>query len=360
MRLEDLDTPALLVDLDGLEDNLDRYQRYFDEHDIGLRPHIKTHKCVAIAHMQMRRGAIGITCQKLGEAEVMAAGGVDRDILIPYNIIGAQKLARLVALARTSASSVESDTRLTVAADSEYTVQGLAEVAAEAGVTLGVVVELDRGRTGVGSPMAAAALGEKIDQTPNIELRGIMSMPATPNMRPLIQETLAHFDRKGLPHPIVSGGSTPGAFMAHEIPELTEYRAGEYPVGGVGHLRRGTHSVDQCAGRVLMTVVSRPTADRAILDGGSKSLSAAVHRQEDGSSIMGHIVEYPQAVFSGASEEHGQVDLSACDDKPQIGEQVQVLPVHPCPCFNEHDQIFAVRRGRVEAVWPVDARGQIR
>ena len=104
-----------------MEDNLDRYQRYFDEHGIGLRPHIKTHKCVAIAHLQMRRGAIGITCQKLGEAEVMAAGGVNRDILIPYNIIGAQKLARLVALAR--------DTRLTVAADSEYTVQGLAAAA---------------------------------------------------------------------------------------------------------------------------------------------------------------------------------------------------------------------------------------
>ena len=346
MRVEDLDTPALLVDLDGLEDNLDRYQRYFDEHGIGLRPHIKTHKCVAMAHLQMRRGAIGITCQKLGEAEVMVAGGVDRDILIPYNIIGVQKLAR--------------QTRLTVAADSAYTVQGLAEATAEADVTLGVVVELDRGRTGVGSPAAAVALGEKIDRATNIELRGIMSMPATPDMRPLIQETVAQFDRKGLPHPIVSGGSTPGAFMAHEIPELTEYRAGEYPVGGVGHLRRGTHSVDQCAGRVLMTVVSRPTAGRAILDGGSKSLSAAVYRTEDGSSIMGHIVEYPQAVFCGASEEHGQVDLSACDDKPQIGEQVQVLPVHPCPCFNEHDQIVAVRGGRVEAFWPVDARGQIR
>ena len=221
MRIEDLDTPALLVDLDGLEDNLDRYQRYFDEHGIGLRPHIKTHKCVAIAHLQMRRGAIGITCQKLGEAEVMAEGGVDRDILIPYNIIGVQKLARLVVLAR--------DTRLTVAADSEYTVQGLAVAASEANVTVGVVVELDRGRTGVGSPKAAAALGEKIDQAPNIELRGIMSMPATPDMRPLIQETLAHFDRKGLPHPIVSGGSTPGAFMAHEIPELTEYRSRRVP-----------------------------------------------------------------------------------------------------------------------------------
>ena len=100
MRIEELDTPALIVDLEGLEDNLDRYQSYFDQHGIGLRPHIKTHKCVAIAHMQMRRGAIGITCQKLGEAEIMAAGGIDGDILIPFNIIGRQKLERLTALAR--------------------------------------------------------------------------------------------------------------------------------------------------------------------------------------------------------------------------------------------------------------------
>ena len=126
MRIEDIDTPALIVDLDGLEDNLDRYQRYFDEHGIGLRPHIKTHKCLAIAHMQMRRGAMGITCQKLGEAEVMAAGGIDGDILIPFNIVGRHKLERLVALARRA--------RLTVAADSEYTVQGLSAAVAAAGV----------------------------------------------------------------------------------------------------------------------------------------------------------------------------------------------------------------------------------
>lgn len=352
MRVEDLDTPALIVDLDGLEDNLDRYQQYFDEHGIGLRPHIKTHKCVAIAHMQMRRGAMGITCQKLGEAEVMVAGGVDRDILIPFNIIGRQKLQRLVALARR--------TRLTVAADSEYTVQGLAEAVAAAGVEVGVIVELDCGRTGIGPPAAAAALAAKIDQAPGIELRGIMSMPATLAQRPLIQETLALFDQQGLPHPIVSGGSTPGAFKAHEIPELTEYRAGEYPVGGVGHLKGGTHSVEQCAGRVLMTVVSRPGENRAILDGGSKSLSGATYPEQDGSSSMGHIVEYPDARIAGASEEHGHVDLSACVQKPVIGERVQVLPVHPCPCFNEHDEIIAVRQGEVEAIWPVDARGRIR
>jgi len=352
MRVEDLDTPVLIVDLDALEENLDRYQRYFTEHKIGLRPHIKTHKTLAIAHQQMKRGAIGITCQKLGEAEVMVAGGVDQDVLIPYNIIGADKLDRLMALSRR--------TRLTVAADSAYTVEGLSAAAHRASATLGVIVELGvGGRAGVPTPQAALELARQIAHAPGLELRGIMAFPTSAQTRPVIQETLALFDKDGLPHPIVSGGSTASALLAHEVPELTEHRAGEYCVGGVGHLRRGTHTVAQCALRVLMTVVSRPTPDRAILDGGSKSLSASVI-QDDGHPSMGYIVEYPQARFSGASEEHGHVDVSACDPKPRIGERVQVLPVHPCPCVNEHDELVAVRQGRVEAVWPISARGKIR
>ena len=119
MHIDDLDTPFLLVHLDALEENLDRAQAYCDEHHVGLRPHIKTHKCLAISRMQMDRGAMGIVCQKLGEAEVMVDGGVDRDVLIPYNIVGRIKLERLAALAPR--------TRLTVAADSEYTARGLSE-----------------------------------------------------------------------------------------------------------------------------------------------------------------------------------------------------------------------------------------
>ena len=350
MRVEELDTPVLIVDLDGLEENLDRYQRYFDEHGIGLRPHIKTHKSLAIAHRQMQRGAMGIACQKLGEAEVMVGGGISRDILIPYNIMGRQKLERLAALARQA--------RMTVAADSEYTVRGLAETARSAGVEIGVVVELERGRTGVPTPQGAVELARLIDAETGLELRGVMIMPSALESRPFIEETLELFDRDGLAHPMVSGGSTPTAMLAHEIPALTECRVGEYCVGGVGHLRRGTHSLEQCALRVVTTVVSRPTADRAILDGGSKTFSAAVLRGDAG--CMGHVVEYPEARFTGASEEHGNVDVSACEQKPQIGERVQVLPVHPCPTFNEHDEIVAVRQGRVEAIWPVHARGRIR
>ena len=351
MDLKDLDTPVLTVDLDGLEDNLDRYQRYFDQHQIGLRPHIKTHKSLAVAHMQMARGAMGITCQKLGEAEVMAGGGITGDIFIPYNIIGRQKLERLAALCRRA--------EMTVAADSTYTVDGLSQAAAAAGPQLKVAVELAQGRTGVETAQAALELGQHIDASPGLELRGLMIMPANQQVRPFLQEALELFDRAGLPHPMVSGGSTPSALQAHTIPELTEFRAGEYPVGGAAHLRNGTHTLAQCCLRAVMTVVSRPTADRAILDGGSKTLSAAT-MPVDGHTSMGYIVEYPQARFTGASEEHGHVDVSACDPKPQIGERVQVLPVHPCPTINEHDQIIALRQGKVEAIWPVHARGQIR
>ncbi len=353
MHLDELDTPHLLVDLDGLEDNLDRYQAYFSEHGIGLRPHIKTHKCLAIAHMQMARGAMGITCQKLGEAEVMVTGGVDRDVLIPFNIIGRPKLERLTALTRR--------TKLTVAADSQITIRGLSEATSAANVSVGVVIELGGGgRCGVETPELAGELAALVDSLPGVELRGVMIMPAPPAIRPFLQECLSQLDAKGLEYPIVSGGSTPSAFTAHEIPELTEYRAGEYPVGGMKHLQLGTHTVEQCAVRVLMTCVSRPTADRAIFDGGSKSMSGAVFADEERGSLMGHIIEFPEARFSGASEEHAHVDVSHCEARPQIGDRVRVIPVHPCPTFNEHDLIAAVRGDRVEAFWPVHARGAIR
>lgn len=353
MRVEDLDTPVAIIDLDALEENLDRYQQYFDRHGIGFRPHIKTHKTLAIAQMQMRRGAIGLTCQKLGEAEVMVAGGLAVDILIPFNIVGRRKLDRMAALARQA--------RVTVAVDSEPTVRGLSDVAAGEGVSVGVVVELETGanRTGAASPADAVALARLIDRLPGLELRGVMGFPTRPDCRPVLQETIELFRADGLPCPVVSGGSTKCALQAHEIPELTEYRAGEYAVGGAGHLRDGRHDVAQCALRVLMTVVSRPTEGRAILDGGSKTLSASVLK-DDRADSMGYIVDYPAARFYGASEEHGHVDVSECDSKPRIGERVQVIPVHPCPCVNEHDELVAVRAGRVESIWPVDARGKIR
>ena len=353
MRVEELDTPTLTIDLDALEENLDRYQRYYTEHGIGLRPHIKTHKTLAIAAKQMAKGAIGLTCQKIGEAEVMVAGGLAVDILIPFNIVGKQKLERLVALA--------TQTRLTVAADSEYTIRGLAEAFAKARVPVGVIVEIECGmnRTGVSTPQGALELAKLIDKSKGLELRGFMGYPTPPESRPILQETVALFDKAGLSREMVSGGSTRHAMEAHLLPELTEYRIGEYPTGGEGHLRAGRHTVEQCALRVQATVISKPTADRVILDAGSKTMSASTFQAPHGIS-MGYIVQYPDARFYGASEEHGHIDVSACAKKPEIGERVEVLPVHPCPCVNEHDEMVAVRKGVVEAVWPIYARGKIR
>jgi D-serine deaminase-like pyridoxal phosphate-dependent protein len=353
MRVEELDTPTLTIDLDALEENLERYQRYYSEHGMGLRPHIKTHKTLALAAMQMKQGAIGLTCQKLGEAEVLVSGGLDVDILIPYNILGKQKLERLIALAK--------QTQLTVAADSAYTVSGLAEAAQAAGVKLGVIVEVECGmdRTGVQGAAEAVALAQQIDRAPFLELRGFMGYPTGPETRPIIQEVIHHFDQAGLNRAMVSGGGTRFAFEAHLIPELTEYRIGEYPTGGEGHLRGGRHTVEQCALRVQATVISKPTANRVILDSGSKTMSASTLQTPRGTS-MGYLVEYPDAHFYGASEEHGHVDVTACAVKPEIGERVQVLPVHPCPCVNEHDEMVAVRAGVVEAVWPIYARGKVR
>ncbi len=353
MRLDELDTPTLFVDLDALEGNLDRFQSYFTSHGIGLRPHIKTHKTLAIAHMQMARGAIGLTCQKLGEAEVMAAGGLFQDILIPYNVMGSQKLDRLTALASWA--------KLTLGVDSAYTLRGLSEACSRDGVTVGVLIDVDfsGARTGVTSASEAVELGVLAHRLPGLELRGIMGFPTPPEIRPQLQAVLAAFDAAGLPHPTVSGGSTKSALSAHFLPELTEYRAGEYPVGGAGHLYEGRHTVEQCALRVISTVVSRPTPDRMYLDAGSKTLSASLATFRGG-PCAGHIVEYPEARIHGFSEEHGHVDISACDRKPEIGERVQVLPVHPCPCVNEHDELVAVRKGRVQAVWPIHARGKIR
>ena len=350
MQIEEVDTPFVMVDLDVLEANLAKYHGYFNEQGIGFRPHIKTHKTLAIARMQLEAGAIGITCQKLGEAEVMVAGGIVTDILIPYNIIGKQKLDRLTSLVRRAP--------ITVAVDSEFTARGLSEAASAEGVTIGVIIEVEMGfqRTGVATPQNSVDLAKRVDSLPGLELKGFMGFPTPPSTRELFQQMIRLFDQEGLPHPIVSGGGTGDSLNAHEIPELTEYRAGEYLVGGQYHLKRGTHTVEQCSLRAVSTVISRPATDRMFLDAGSKTLSASAY--SDGS--MGQIVEYPNSVINDASEEHGHVDISACAVKPQIGERIQIIPAHPCPCVNEHDELVAARNGKVEAVWPIQARGKIR
>jgi D-serine deaminase-like pyridoxal phosphate-dependent protein len=348
MHVEALDTPVAIVELDKLEANIGRFQRYLDEHGIANRPHIKTHKIPEIAHVQMRAGAIGITCQKIGEAEVMAQAGI-RDIFLPYNIMGEAKLERLMRLARR--------VKLSVTADSEYTVRGLSAAAQDAGLELPVLVEFDggMGRCGVQSPQAAAELARVIARSPGLHFSGLMTYPSNQNTDSFVRETKALLQTDGLTVERVSGGGTPGMWEAHTHSEVTEHRAGMYIYGDRYTIKRGAIALEECSLKIICTVVSRPTTERGILDGGSKTFSS------DLLGLEGHglILEYPEAVYYSQSEEHGHVDFSPCSRKPEIGERVTVIPNHCCVISNLFNHIVGVRAGKVEVIWPVAARGAL-
>ncbi len=221
MNVDELETPVPVVDIDRMEANISRLQAYLDEHHIANRPHIKTHKIPAIAKLQMDAGAIGITCQKVSEAEVMADAGFN-DIFIPYNIIGETKLKRLMKLA--------SRINVSVTADSAFTVRGLSKAAEQADLRLTVLIECDTGahRCGVGSPQEAAELARLIRSFPNLHFGGLMTYPSNEHLDNFVQETRSLLKDDHLPIERVSGGGTPTMWEAHTHPELTEHRAGIY------------------------------------------------------------------------------------------------------------------------------------
>jgi D-serine deaminase-like pyridoxal phosphate-dependent protein len=348
MHLDQLDTPVPVVDLDRLEANITRLQSYLDAHQIANRPHVKTHKIPAVAKLQMDAGAVGLTCQKVSEAEVMADAGFD-DIFIPYNIIGEGKLTRLMALAQR--------VRLSVTADSAYTVHGLSKAAQGADLTLSVLIEFDSGlqRCGVQSPREAAELARLIASLPNLHFGGLMAFPMNEHLDPFVRETRSLLENEAIRIERVTGGGTPSMWEAHLHPELTEYRAGIYVYGDRLSLRAGAVTLDTCALRIFTTVVSRPTPDRGILDAGSKCLSSDLH----GLDGYGYICEYPQAKIHALSEEHAHVDFSACARKPDIGERVSIIPNHCCMVTSLFDEVIGARGAQVEVTWRVAARSAV-
>ena len=348
MHIDQLETPVPVVDIDRMEANIARLQTYLDKHKIANRPHIKTHKIPAIAKMQMDAGAVGITCQKVSEAEVMANAGFT-DIFLPYNIIGEAKLKRLMALAARI--------NMSVTADSAFTARGLSNAALLAGLNLTVLIECDTGagRCGVQSPQEAAELARLIGSLPNLHFGGLMTYPSNENLDDFVRETRSLLKEDHLPIEHVSGGGTPTMWEAHLHPELTEHRAGIYVYGDRLTLRSGAVTLDTCALRIITTVVSRPTQDRAILDAGSKTLSTDLHGLEG----YGYICEYPDAKIYQLTEEHGHVDFSACASRPEIGERVSVIPNHCCVVTNLFDEFVGMRGNQVEVTWQIAARGTV-
>ncbi|RYB03980.1 alanine racemase [Lichenibacterium ramalinae] len=350
MLIDDLETPVPVVDADRVERNFRTMQDYCDRHGLKLRPHIKTHKLPHLARRQVELGAVGITCQKLGEAEVMADAGLD-DILISYPLIGPAKALRLAALARR--------VRMSVAVDNALALDTAAAAAAASGAEIGVLVEFESGagRVGVGTVAEALALAGRIVGTPGLRFEGLMTYPLGPAAAAFIAEARDRFAAAGIAIPTVSGGGTPAAWSAHTVPGVTELRVGTYAYHDRATVAAGAATLDDCALHVVATVVSRPTPDRAVIDAGSKTLSSDLVAPEAGRGY-GLLLDYPEAVITRLNEEHGTVDLSACARRPDLGERLRVLPNHVCVVSNLHDAVVMVRDGRVAGTVPVAARGR--
>lgn len=347
MRVADIETPAVIVDQSIVERNLKTWQEYCDQHAIANRPHIKTHKLLELARLQLELGAVGITCQKLGEAEVMAQ--VADDILITYNIVGQQKLQRLVALAR--------QVRLSVTADHIAVVRGLSEAMKKESRPLPVLVECDTGlgRCGVQTPTEALELAKTIAHSPGLVFGGLMTYPTSiPQGTDFMDEAVRLITLAGSSVPVVSGGGTPQMWNAHQAKVFTEHRAGTYIYHDRYTVEKGAARLSDCALRVVATVVSRPTAHRAILDAGSKALSSDLL----GLSGHGAIIGFPEVSIVRMSEEHGVVESEA----PltwEIGQRLEIIPNHACVVSNLFDQVHAIRQGEVKAIWKVAARGRL-
>ena len=344
-------TPAVVIDLDIVERNIARLQSLCDAAGIANRPHVKTHKSTVLAAMQKEAGAMGITCQKLGEAEVMADGGQD-DILISYNILGEEKLGRLGRLAGRI--------KMTVSADNPVVVEGLPQAGEIAGRSLDVLVECDTGRkrAGVETPGEAIALAKQIAATPHLRFAGFLIYPPEtgfPETRAFLDKALAGIREVGLDAAVISSGGTPNLPHLSEIAAVTEHRSGTSIFNDRMMMAAGVAGLEDCALSVYATVVSRAAPERGILDAGSKTLTSDV----GGLDGHGLILEHPQARIARFAEEHGFLDLSACNDRPNVGEVVRVIPNHVCVVVNMVDRLIMVRGGEIVGELPVAARGRL-
>ncbi|TPI43864.1 D-TA family PLP-dependent enzyme [Mesorhizobium sp. B3-1-6] len=348
--IDDLDTPAILIDAARAEANIKKAQAHADARGLKLRPHIKTHKLPYWAKKQVAAGAIGITCQKIGEAEVMADAGLT-DIFLPYNILGRAKLERLKAL--------HGRVILSVTADSHDTLEGLAAAFTDAGHPLSVLVECDTGmgRCGVQSANDALALAKVIDKAEGLSFGGLMTYPAAGRAGEAeawlktARDTLA---AAGLECERISSGGTPDMWRSGEDSVVTEYRPGTYIYLDRYQVAKGVGTLDDCALTVLATVVSHPTATRAILDSGSKALSSDTL----GLPEFGELLGVPGARVTGLSEEHGTVTLSDGAGLG-IGQRVRVVPDHCCVVTNLFDQVHLIDGDKVLETLPVAARGRM-
>ncbi|MCC7485498.1 MAG: DSD1 family PLP-dependent enzyme [Burkholderiales bacterium] len=362
MPLAEVDTPALVLDLDAFERNLDRMSASLAGVNVRLRPHAKSHKCPQIALAQIARGAVGVCCQKTSEAEALVLGGV-KDVLIANEVVGAAKLSRIAALAR--------EARLSVCVDDAGNVAALdAAVGREFGVRLDVLVEIDVGahRCGVEPGEPAVELARAVAACRNLRFAGLQAYQGSAQHLRKVEERRAAIDgavaavrasvgglrKAGIPCGKVTGAGT-GTYAFEAASGIyDELQAGSYIFMDVDYgknewtesgIPRFEHSLF-----VWATVMSRPNAERAVLDAGLKASSV--------DSGMPRVADDPAVEFVRISDEHGVLKLNGAKGYA-LGDKVKLIPGHCDPTVNLHDNYVCVRGGRVEAIWPITARGAV-
>lgn len=345
-------TPAVVIDLDIAKRNIRRFQDFADRHGFAVRPHIKTHKLPQMAELQLEAGAVGITCQKVSEAMAMAEASQQiQDVLITYNILGDEKLALLVELARKI--------RLSVVADSAAVVEGLSRAFADAGLILPVLVECNTGadRCGVATPRLAADLAKRIALADGLEFGGLMTYPPVggqERVQSFMSQAKALIEAAWIPVRRVTTGGTPDMMTADQSPIATEYRPGTYIYNDRSLVMRGACSWDDCALAVHTTVVSVPAPNRAIIDAGSKSLTTDLL----GLTGYGHVLGRDDIVIDQLSEEHGRL-VSEGPINLEVGDRLRIVPNHACVVTNMTDHVHIVSAGQPVQTWPVVARGKV-
>lgn len=349
--LSSVETPFVQVDLDIAERNIVRLQAYCDEHGLKLRPHIKTHKLPLLARFQVEQGAVGITCQKLSEADAMTDGtGLD-DVLITYNLVGEAKRERLRALSERI--------RLSVVADSAAVVDELAAAMKGTGRKLTVLVECDTGarRCGIPTPEAAAELANRIAASSELTFGGLMTYPpvgGTDAVQDFMQRAKSLIEAFGIPVETITSGGSPDMWRAHEASIVTEYRPGTYVYNDRSLVTRGVCGFDDCALNVVATVVSVPDTHRAIVDAGSKVLTSDLL----GLTGHGHVLGRPDIAIDQLSEEHGRL----VTERPinlSVGDRVRIVPNHACVVANMLDFVVLCRGETLIGPEPVAARGRV-
>jgi D-serine deaminase-like pyridoxal phosphate-dependent protein len=360
----EIDTPALVVSEEILHRNIASMAAFARSVGVNMRPHIKTHKTVQIARLQVAAGAIGVACAKVGEAEVMVDQAGIQDVLLAYPTIGEPKVRRLLPLMEKA--------RIVVAVDSLDAATMMSSAFSRHDRKLDVMLEINTGqnRSGVlvGDDAVQAAIA--IARMPNLHLAGVMTHEGQANSADpseieaiaiaageAIVDTAERIRAHGIDLPTVSVGSTPAAFYTPTVAGVTEMRPGTYVFNDNSSFRYGRLGVDDCASRFVATVVSRPAADRAVLDTGSKSLAMDPSKGHPG---HGYIVGHRNVTITKLSEEHGVCEIPAGEEGFNVGDRVEVIPNHICPTVNLMDELLIARDGRIIDTWKVAARGMVR